>query len=570
MEYFSTFNFDIIIVLVLLASLITGAYYSSFRQGRKTLMLIVPLVALYFVLPPLMKFIKSTSAVDNLLIKIVTFIGRYLKLSAYHNVMMTGLVALVAFIVMSLIIAFIYNLFAQSMEKQVLTSPTKFSRTLAALLGLINGYVLVILLMLLIKPVADINYHAPLSKLIGDTSTAYLPVSKLNEVQNINPTLHQEYQEAYDFISGNEVQNTLDYFVSLNDEFTDINTYIDTIMFNQLSTDSKALITAHLSGNDYVTALLTEVSGTLVLNTVLTKEKNHPEMTTIREKLSYLNDYRAYWTLFSTLLTDPIASYDYQEIATIYLNNQETLLSLFSQLRLRNDFIQKMNVLSLFAHYYPAFKTILNDNAAIDFTSYRTRFNLAMSNNLYKYAQAVVTYAFPERDNVVISLQTLFTEVLKQEPKMVLLDKNMGIPTQVILAKRYDEWFTTPLWETEVLINSYLLDSLGSHQTGGYPLYHEYFFFQYLSRGVTWDNQFSADDFVIMLNNLAGTVTNGLITSAQASAYLDGLLAQPQSVIRTLEQQGKMTATFYEELSLINHSLFSENWPRLLEVLAGE
>ena len=569
MEYLSTFNFDIIIVLVLIASIIAGAYYSLYRQIRKTLVLIVPLVALYFVLPPLMTFIKSTSAIYDILVKIISFVGRFLKLGAYQNIMISGLIGLISFVIMALMISFIFQLFTVPIEKRVLRSTPWFSRVVGGLFGLIKGYVLIILILLFMKPIADINYHKPFTKVIVDTSLVYLPVSKLNEVQNVNVTLYREYQEAFDHVSGNKVLATLNFLDDVNDQFIDLDTYIDTTMLDQLSADSQTLITTHLTGTDYLTALLTDVDGTLVIDTVLTDEKNNPNIATIKEKLTFLLNHRGYWTFLSTILTNPINTYEYDEISQAYRDNQESLLELFPSLRYKNEFVLYMQNLSFFENNFLDFKTILADETITDFASYQISFQDAINNHFSDYATSFTSYAFAETSPTLISLRSMFSEAMKYEANLALMDINMSLPTRVILGKRYDEWFTNPLWETEVLINSYCLDSLGSYQAQGNNLYSEYFFFNYLSEGMTFDDLFSIDDLEIMLTNLEVLVNDGLLAQTTATGFIDSLFQTPNSLFVQMNNRSLLTNTFLVDASNLSHPYLSSEFVSILESFPG-
>ncbi|MGD9887516.1 MAG: CvpA family protein [Bacilli bacterium] len=569
MEYLSTFNFDIIIVLVLIASIIAGAYYSLYRQIRKTLVLIVPLVALYFVLPPLMTFIKSTSAIYDILVKIISFVGRFLKLGAYQNIMISGLIGLISFVIMALMISFIFQLFTVPIEKRVLRSTPWFSRVVGGLFGLIKGYVLIILILLFMKPIADINYHKPFTKVIVDTSLVYLPVSKLNEVQNVNVALYQEYQEAFDHVSGNKVLATLNFLDDVNDQFIDLDTYIDTTMLDQLSADSQTLITTHLTGTDYLTALLTDVDGTLVIDTVLTDEKNNPNIATIKEKLTFLLSHRGYWVFLSTILTNPINTYEYDEISQAYRDNQESLLELFPSLRYKNEFVLYMQNLSFFENNFLDFKTILADETITDFASYQISFQDAINNHFSDYATSFTSYAFAETSPTLISLRSMFSEAMKYETNLALMDINMSLPTRVILGKRYDEWFTNPLWETEVLINSYCLDSLGSYQAQGNNLYSEYFFFNYLSEGMTFDDLFSIDDLEIMLTNLEVLVNDGLLAQTTATGFIDSLFQTPNSLFVQMNNRSLLTNTFLVDASNLSHPYLSSEFVSILESFPG-
>ncbi len=558
MEYLSTFNFDIVIALVLIASIIAGVYYSFHRQTKKTLILLIPLVALYFVLTPVMDFIVATPSIHTILMKVIAFVAKLFKLGSYTNIMLSGFIAFVLFGLMMLIIAGVFGFFVSSVEKRVLKNIPPFSRVVGGLFGLINGYLISILLLLFMKPIADINYQRPLTNFIVDTSLVYLPVSKLNEVQNANVEIHKQYDEAYGHLSGEKVVFVLLELEDILDTLEAINLYVENTMFAQLGAASQTLINTHLIANDYISALLTDVDGTLVTTTVLTNEKNNAEIATIKEKLNTVTMNSGYWHFFSQVMSEDLGTYDYDEISSLYLDHEEAILGKFTNLRYKNEMMKQMECLAFFATYFNDYQAILNDANVTDFSSYRQSLLSVFQSSFVDYATRFKEYDFLVNHQINQSLTDLFSDYLKHQTNIDLFSPYMSCATKVVLGRRYADWVSLPLWETEVLLHSYLIDTITSASLGGFPLYHEYFFYQYLSEGITFQDQFDVTDFSTMLDHLETQVELGTLSIEQASGFLDGLALFSSSVLYQQAVLDNISPTLYTDIVALNHPYFSD------------
>jgi hypothetical protein len=374
----------------------------------------------------------------------------------------------------------------------------------------------------------------------------------------VNVEIHSEYQEAFDHLSGLKVVSTMTTLTTIYDELVDINTYIDDTMFALLELESQTLINSNLTGTDYLSALLAEDGEDLVIQTVLTAEKNNPEWATISEKLRYVQSNQGYWHLFSVLMTDDFNTYDYDEIATLFVDNEEVLISKFSSLQERNQFLSLMANLQFFTSNFVLFNNILADDGVVDLATYQASFTAKLTSDLLAYAESFLSWEFVESHPIITSLKRMFNDYNHYQTSVALFSDSMSFASRVVLSKRYSEWVTNPLWETQVMINSYLLDSLSSYQTGGFSLYHEYFFFNYLSEGITLDDQFDVTDFQTMLSNLESTVNLGLINASQASGYIDGLFLSGNSIIFRLESQNNISGTLFTDIAALNHQYFSD------------
>lgn len=567
MHFIETFNFDIIIVLVLIASVTAGAYYSLYRQARKTLALVVPFIGLFFLHGLVMEFIETTPAVNDIINKVFGWIAKFLGLLAYKNIMITGFIGLILYLAMAGIILLIYGLFPITIEKRVLTKTKPFSRVVAGLFGFINGYIIVIILMVILKPIATIDYDRPLTAVMNETSNIYIPISKLNEVQNANIEKYEKYQNAIDSLSGKKAAAAYSAMADISDEFQTLNAYFQTTMYAQLGADSKTLIDVHLIGTDYVSAFLAEVDGVMVLNTVLTEEKDNPEIASITEKLTYLKNNQGYWLFFSEILENDFDAYDFSEISALLSANQEVVSAGFSGVRERNLFLDRSGDLAFFAAHFTEFTALADDAAVVDLATYRASFSDLMtdSERLNAYATAFLATEFTETDPIIAVLGDAFSEYSRLQEAIGLMNPWMALDSRIILAHRNTEWMTAKTWETQPLLKSYMTDTLTGTATGGFGLYHEYFFYVYLAGDCTFADGFDAGDFASVLSKLETAVAGGTMSAENAVSYVENLFIYSNSVIFVLEERENLSPTFFDDIYAMNHAYLSEDLKALLE-----
>jgi len=565
-QFIETFNFDIIIILVLIASVTAGVYYSLYRQARKTLALVVPFIGLFFLHDLVMGLIQTTPAVNGLMNKVFGWIAKFLGLLAYKNIMITGFVGLILYLAMAGIIILIYGFFPITVEKRVLTKTKRFSRVVAGLLGFINGYIIVIILMVVLKPIATIDYDRPLTAAMNETSNIYIPISKLNEVQNANIDKYAEYKNAFDSLSGKKAAAAYEAIADINDDFETLNDYFETTMYAQLGADSQALVDANRTGTDFVSAFLAEADGTMVLESVLTEEADNPEIASITEKLNYLKSNKGYWQFFSEILENDYDTYDYSAISASLSANQEVISAEFAGIRERNLFLERLDDLAFFAAHFSEFTVLAADAAIVDLPTYLTSFSdlLIDSARLNAYATAFLTTEFTEADPIITALNGAFREYSSQQETIGLMNPWMALDCRIILAHRNAEWMTAKTWETQPLLKSYMTDTLTGITTGGFGLYHEYFFYVYLAGDCTFADGFDAADFASVLSKLETVVASGTLSAENAVSYVENLFLYPNSVIFVLEERENLSPTFFDDIYAMNHAYLSEELKTLL------
>lgn len=558
MEIFEAFNFDIIIILILLASVMAGLYYSLYRQSKKTLIIVIPFVILFFIFNEIMKIFNQIKFITSIRDSVFDF----LKINSYKNITTAIIVYIVSFLVIAFLVRVLLSVFNLSVQRQVMNKPKSASRLLGGLLGLLNGYLIIMILMFGVKPFIDVNYDRPITSLLNETSNEFITLTELNECQNVNVEKFNDYDLALNYLTGrkaldgyNEILNFISSIPLMNQEIQDKIVPILSVPSLQL-----------LNSSDYVSALLSEADGKVVINTIIKNEKDNQYLSLIKELNKELINKQGYIYLKNKFLTNDINTYNYDDIYNILASNQDEIANQFSDLRSRNHFKEIVEAGKFYQEYQSTIKTLLEDENITDLQSYVNSFETILTNKeLLNNFASKFKESLKDSDNKIISINIdLFSIYIKYKDKISLIDFQMPFSARVILGKHYSKWFTNKIWEEQYLIHSYLIDAISSSTVSGNHLYHQYIFYTYLSNNVTFTDDFDINDMNTVFTNIDEMVQSGLLSENEAIRYIDNLFLYSNSAFNDLVRQDKVSDTFITELLNVNNVYLSDNVKTIL------
>ncbi len=154
-------NYDIIAIIIIVFSIIFAYARGFFKQIKITLAIITPFLIIIFAKNFIDQIISNLSAIDGILLKIANILAFFTNITSDDLKLL--IVYLAIFIVSSLVIRTIVNLFSLSKKKKVVTFKSKASQIIAAVLGLVRGLALVIVTLFLLKEITIINFTSPLT-----------------------------------------------------------------------------------------------------------------------------------------------------------------------------------------------------------------------------------------------------------------------------------------------------------------------------------------------------------------------------------------------------------------------
>lgn len=173
---FESFDYDIIVLIIIFFSCIFGAYYGVKRELKHLVNFLLPLVILHFMLKKIFDIINEKT-------KIIVFLENFIESIFGLKNSKLSLITLLSFgiicyIILFLFLMLIFRIFKKKNEKLLLAKESKRSRLIGSILGIIEGYVISFITLCLVSNVFVINYNKPITSFISTTSKM---VSKLSE-----------------------------------------------------------------------------------------------------------------------------------------------------------------------------------------------------------------------------------------------------------------------------------------------------------------------------------------------------------------------------------------------------
>lgn len=527
MKMFESFNFDIIIVLILISSIISGLYFNLYRQGRRTLGLILPMVILFVLFNSIFETIKNIGFIDNALNKILDFLKITHKQTAYAVI-----IYFLSFTLLSIIIRAIYSCFRIPVQKRILNKATPTSRVLCALLGLLNGYVIGMILMFVLNPFIGLNYEKPITKIYTETANNVLTFSSLNGLKNVNVKKYEETEKILGELTGrnvlneyNEIISTFETFINLEEEFT-------LTIIPSLSAASSTLINS------------SDILNSFIQNSkvIIAFEKSNPNHKRLKEIKKYLEKH-----IIDLSIYKEVSDFEFDTICNYIITNEVALLD-----KLPNDLYKDklFNRIQIITNYYQ------NKDAYHELINYTA---VAINDDVIYYEKMLATNtdevisAYRQKYGFAITnLNILFASYLKNKEVITKLNPNLSLSAKLNIGVKYNYYFKGDSIFKNKLLKSYLIDTITNIDLPGYKLYSEYVFYAKLANGIDLE-ELSKDEFIVILNNLNKLVIDGIFTKEQAKVYFENLFLPYNNMFFAL-----LSDELIEEIKTIDNEYLSE------------
>ncbi len=539
MSVLGSFNFDIIIILILISSTISGLYFNLYKQGKKTLSLFLPFVVLAFSFNYIYQQLNDVSFLKNIINWIINLFG----IETYQETIYATVIYFVCFFILWLFIRLIYNLFRISVQKRVLNKQSKSSKAISSFFGLINGYVLGMLLMFGLNPVITLNYSKPLTAVYVRTSNNLLQFSNLNLVKNVNTSYYIDYDNTIGQLTGRTALDNYKDILSIFQEIEDEETNFMDNIYPNLMPEAKSLINS------------TDVFNSLLEN----KDKivQYQKGTEVRKELKRLIKNLENKNIY-IYLNKQLTDYSYQGIFDYLELNYNYLLEKINSRAVKDQFIFKYESFKNYNESKLDYQSIIN-YTSISFEEDVSYYEDYINSNTNEFIEKFNLHNQTNESELFEKLDLLFKKYLKQSEKMEEESSFMPLSSKLVFSDHFNYHFKKNLFERNELIRVYLVDSIVNQKAKGYYLYSEYVFFTILSEDVDLDNM-TKSEFIKILDNLDSLVESEHLTKDDASEYLYNLFANDRHMFFNL-----LDASLINEIKEIESEYFSQKLYILLD-----
>lgn len=164
MEGKKVLNFDIFIIAIVLMCVASGLYRGFFKQLSTTISLAGAFAVVYFVKPMLMDMIESMAIYETItgyIFMVLRFVAK-----GTQDEIGSHVVFILLFVVSFFVIRMVFNVFSPSRKNVVLKTLTRTSRIIGGVLGVVSGYAIIMLTLILIKPITTVDYTTPITEIV--------------------------------------------------------------------------------------------------------------------------------------------------------------------------------------------------------------------------------------------------------------------------------------------------------------------------------------------------------------------------------------------------------------------
>lgn len=537
MKIFESFNFDIIIILILISSIITGLYFNLYRQGRRTAVLTLPIIILFF----LYNFFYDSFSQMGFLNNSINKILEILKIK-HQETAFALIIYFISYILLGLAVRLIYSLFRVKVQKRVLNKSSTSSRILGSVFGLLNGYVIGMLLMFVLNPFIGLNYDKPITKIYTETSNDVLTFTSVNQLKNVNVRNFENIQEVLGELTGRNALNQYIEILDIFKTFEDIEQEFISSIKAGLTVDSAGLI----NDEDFINSFYENK------DKILENEKASPNRNRLRDIVNYLTSNKIYLTTYNS-----ISDHDFITVSNYLITNEEQLLTELTKKLHIDNYLIKVNTFKSYLEKRDEHLSLI-DYVTIDIKEDVLYFEKELAINTDNVISSYNEKYQNNDSNVYGKISLLFNKYNKNKEMINNLNSHLSFSAKITLIDRYNNYFVNNGLFKNKLLKSYIIDVITNKELSGYELYSEYIFYSSLANGIDLD-ELSKDEFLIILNNLSRLVNDNILSKEQANRYFLNLFTSNNNVFF-----GLLTENLIIEIKTIENEFLSEEFYALI------
>ncbi|MDD4063415.1 MAG: hypothetical protein WCR64_04160 [Bacilli bacterium] len=521
MKLFTTFNFDIIIIIIAFFGVVIGIYRGLYTQLKKTASLTIPLIILYFLLP-----VISKNAISN--DKFVNFVKLFLfsKLEAHIYLIINLFIGIILYIGFAIIIYLIFNLFQKKDINYYLLNKKTIGRVIAPFISLLSSYIIVFMVLFVSSPFVN-DTNTKISAFLEDNTLSINEIGTIHQYKNKFSLEFVQAKELYEYVSSDNILESFKYYDLLEASINEIENKL-TDIYDDLHEDSKDL----LRNEKTVNKLIEEKEGKYIIDLILKIEKKHENFDYIKNKRNYIIDNIGFIKIMNS---DFYEKNDYMILKTI--DEYEVLKENF----VTKNSLNKFNIMVDYYKFYSNNKESLQSIAGlndVDIYTYQQKLNNIFSNNslIYIYINDF-NIQYGNSDNLLMQkLCDLFNQVIKYKDKFLEIDENMNFASRFVFAKNYNNWFVNQEWLYRPLVNGYFNDALLNVNSNVNLLFKEILFVSLLPE-YNLENTIDNNDIDVFVNNLNTLIAKNILYSRDSTIILNQLLVDNLFIDKLLDKE---------------------------------
>lgn len=521
MKFFTTFNFDILIIIIALFGIILGILRGGYKQLQKTSSIIIPLISLYFLLPIASKLIiSSDSLVEYAKLFIVGTLEKHLYL------IINLFIGIVLYLFLAIIIHLIFNLFQKKNIDYYLVKKKKFGRVMAPFISLLSSYIVVFVILYISGPFVS-NVNGTITSFLENSTLAINEIGTVHLYQNKYNQEFIEVKELYDYISIEEIIESFAYYSSVEESINEIELLLNE-NYDNLHDDSKDL----LRNEKTVNKLIEKKEGAYIIDLVWKIEKKTGFFDEIKAKRNYIIDNAGFINIINS---------------TYYENNDYMIEQIVEEKDQLSEFFGTKKSLNKFNQIVEYYQFYLDNKADLqslievsdlDVFEYNQEINDIFLNNskMVIYMNDFNLHYENTENYIFQKLIDIFNQSNEYKEQILEIDENLSFPSKFIFGKNYQNWFVNKEWLNRPLVAGYFVDELLNKDSKMHLLHKEMLLVSLLPEyGV--EDKISNEDINDLISNLNTLIEKKFIYSRDKNDILKTLFLDNLFIDRIFKKE---------------------------------
>lgn len=444
MEVLKQFNFDFVIIAIFTF----GIAFSFYRGFGRTIIRFFQLASFFLVVELLNRVLLLSNDFHrfvNFINNFIEKISKIFRLTNQPQMFAVWLIYLIIFILISILIKIIKLFIKPSLEKQIIKKPRILSRTFGSIVGLINSYLSLILIIGLGFNVIPYQ-NKGLTKLLMNNPYQVTSVEKYNHFRFNFDTEYKKLLQAEDYLKNSRLYSELNQIYEINERIYFIEEDL-ALNFNIMITtnSAKSLIQTNLPNTNlsilgYTKALLANDGEQKVYEIVLSEESSETNIyfTRLIEYFNFLVQNERYVDLFFAFDQD-LSDDNFDELFTFILDENNYFNEDFEELIIDMKILEYINswingyisdlVEDVDTSYQEALQAVLADH--------QKTLQLARHFN-QRFLSDFQTSELKELGllHIYEQYKHLFSEYIKHQESLKDINSNLRLSTRIILARQ--------------------------------------------------------------------------------------------------------------------------------------
>ena len=174
------FNFDILIIIIILYAILKGYNRGIFHQLTGTLSLVIPYIIILFWGDKILIAAKAIPFINSTILFFYNILKNFFGTT--YEYLETLFIYSLVFVIIYFIMRSVFKVVSPTKKANLLNEITNTSKVIGSAIGVVSAYLICIIVFILIKPMTNIDVDKPITNIVIKSSSILTDDFKVLEI----------------------------------------------------------------------------------------------------------------------------------------------------------------------------------------------------------------------------------------------------------------------------------------------------------------------------------------------------------------------------------------------------